>query len=214
MSSEYHEYHLLYVYTALTNAVEDPFIREALVPYKYDGQRMGEGRRLYETAEVSYKNYLDGKVNQAEAWRDFKEKLGMGNKELAHHRDIARLALREHQPLRNSLGLTGRVKLSLSGLMDQARLYYANALDNPVILKNMERFGVTKKNLKEADKRIDEIEQAAAFHKQKKAETQQALKKRKQAFKAMDDWMKDFWKICRIALADHPAQLKKLKLKR
>ncbi|MCP5052772.1 MAG: hypothetical protein GY940_36730 [bacterium] len=213
MGNKFLEEKLLDVNLAITNAGEDPFISEALRPFAYTPERLKVGHGLCKDADRRYTFHLDARMYQARAWEKLGEAVKLGRKKYSFYRSIARMALRENAPLKNALGLGQKIKQGLADWLEQARVFYVNALGNPEILKGFSVFGVKPKDLKAAIKQLDQIKDASALHKQKKAATQQAVKERDLAFKALDAWMRDFWQVCRLALGDQPAHMRKLKMR-
>jgi hypothetical protein len=77
-------------------------------------------------------------------------------------------------------------------------------------LSKLSGYGVTPEKLQAGQQMADEAEAANAAREKEKGEAQQATKDRDEAVEIMDDWMSDFRKIARIALADKPQLLEKL----
>lgn len=199
---------------AISNALADEGIREALSRFAYKPERLKQGLGLYKTAGKLHQEQLDSKAVQYKAMEKLQEILGQAKKKYILFRSVSRLALRDHAPLRNILALEGRSKRGLGAWMEEARLFYTNTLAHDDILEKLAGFAVTKEDLQEGKKLVDEVEKAGAFHQLQKGKVQQATKKRDQAFKALDAWMRDFWEICRLALADTPQKIAKLKMKK
>ncbi|MCP5046583.1 MAG: hypothetical protein GY940_05400 [bacterium] len=200
---------------ALTNAVEDPFVRDAIRRFNYTPEQMLVGRGLYNDADRSYHRYMEAVGQRAGAWDAFTKQFRQGRKKHSFYRKLARMILKGDVALKSSLGLGPgeEVKQSLGDWLEQARQFYTNGLDNEKISKAFSGFGVKARELKAALKHLDEVKTAAALHKQKKTAAREALVERDNAFKLFDAWMKDFWVVCRLALAGHPAQMTKLKLR-
>ncbi|MCP5053780.1 MAG: hypothetical protein GY940_41825 [bacterium] len=199
---------------AISNGIEDLFIRSVLESFEYKMERMSEGKRLVEAARTFYQRHLEGKYRQAKAWEELENLWGEGLVEYRRFRAIAKQALRGKSDLLKSLALGSQTKKTLSGFLDQARVFYANALENKAILDALARFGVKPKDLKAAAKGIKKTEDAEAHHKRQKAATHLAIKKRDQAVFEVKEWMTPYWNICRLGLAGHPEQLGKLKYKK
>ncbi|MCP5048169.1 MAG: hypothetical protein GY940_13440 [bacterium] len=199
---------------AISNGTEDLFIRTALEPYEYTMDRMLAGMRLVEKARTFYHRHLEEKYQQAKAWEELENLWDQGLIDFRRFRAIAKQALRGKSDLWKSLALGTQTKKTISGFLDQARIFYTNALGNKAILDALAGFGVKPGDLKAAAKGIEKIEKAQANHKRKKAATHLAVKKRDQAVFKVKEWMIPYWNICRLALAGHPEQLGKLKYKK
>jgi hypothetical protein len=213
MSNKKLEKKLYNAQIALNNAQADEYISSRLRQYNYDDERMSEGIGFFKTATRLFQLHLDAKKEQmdaADAFRSIDEEARDG---LVDFRKIARIALKDHPSMMKSLGLDQSLKRNLGNWLEQARIFYTNALNNPQVMEKMAKYGIGETELNEGNGLIDRVEEASAFHKRKQAETDQAVKNRDNAFKDLNRWMKDFWVICRIALASKPEYLKKLKLR-
>ncbi|MCP5106049.1 MAG: hypothetical protein GY950_21875 [bacterium] len=200
--------------TAITNAGADEGILELISRFAYTEERLKEGRNLRTAAGRLYQAQLDCKLAQYKAGEKLREILSNARAKHALYRRVSRIALQGQEHLKTVLALDGRSKRDLGGWMEEARLFYANALRHPGVREKLEGFGITREDLVAGRKLVDDVESAAAFHEMKKGKTIQATKKRDDAIKELDAWMKDFWEICRLALADTPEKMVKLKLRK
>ncbi len=196
---------------AISNGIADSFIRAALEPFKYTEDRMGEGLRLVEKADGLLEDHLMSKYRQAKAWGELEELWQNGKKEYSHLRILSKHALRGKPGLVKSLSLETPIRETLAAWIEQVRIFYTNSLKSDEILNQFDRFGVTRKTLKDLAKTVENIEKAQTRHKRKKADTHRAKIKRDEAFQEVRQWMIPYRSICRVALDGHPEQLGKLK---
>ena len=201
---------LLAAQVATTNSLNDAEIQGYLTPFGYDTVRLEEGKALYETALALHQKQ---KVEYGEqfAATDARD-AAQNNADAEYMRfvKIARVALKNDRAAAQKLGIDGRRKQTFSGWLSQVKQFYANALPDADILSKLAGYGVTPEKLQAGQQLTDEAEAANAAREKEKGEAQQATKDRDEAVDIMDEWMSDFKKIARIALADKPQLLEKL----
>ena len=121
-----------------------------------------------------------------------------------------RVAFKKEPGVATKLALNGRRKESFSGWLEQANLFYDNALANPDILNGLAKFGITEEKLQAGKTQVEELAALNAAQEKEKGEAQQATKTRDEALDALDDWLEDFLAIAEVALADKPQFLEAL----
>ncbi|MCP5047341.1 MAG: hypothetical protein GY940_09235 [bacterium] len=213
MSNKVLEKKLLSSRLAITNAGVDEGIQGSLTRYSYTPVRLKVGLGHCETADRLYQVQLDLVAARDTALLNYRNLWEEAHKEYQVYRKVARLALRDNKALKVSLMLDKHSSRVFATWLKEARFFYTNALENPEVMKRLKRFGITAADLKAGKKMLDEAEDAAAFYELQKGLAMQATKERDDAFDILGEWMGDFWRICRIALADTPKQMVKLKMK-
>ncbi len=196
---------------AISNASRDAEILELLDGFSFDLQRLGLGRDLVDAADRLFQAQMDAYKNHhiaGEEARDIRRGL---REQYTRTRGLARIALGKDEALGSVLNLDGRSRRDLASWLEEARLFYTNALDHPPVLEKLAGLGINAETLEGEQAGLDEVEKAAAFHQRQKGVAMQATTDRDRAVAAMDAWMGDFWKVCRIAFAGKPLLIKKLK---
>jgi hypothetical protein len=95
----------------------------------------------------------------------------------------------------------------------EARILYANLLNNPDALSVMAGFGYTPDRLNRELANVNEVENLHSKQLSEKGGAQQATLERDAAFDALYKWYGDFRAIARIALFDKPQLLEALGIK-
>lgn len=195
---------------ALTNALAEEDVREALKELGFDEARLQAGLDLYHQAEELYqvqkKEYSDQfQATEAvfTAWQEAR---------VVHQKyvTVARLALMGHPGLKNSLGLNEDQAFSISDWLTQARLFYTAALKSPEIQDKLKEFAVTAEKLQAGLALVDRLESLNSQQEVEKGEAQQASRDRDAAFAALDKFMYAFNQIARLLLTEKPEHLEKL----
>jgi hypothetical protein len=127
------------------------------------------------------------------------------------HVAFARIALREDRSAAEALDLSER-KRKLAGWVLQAQQFYTNALADPTIVARLDRHGVRSDQLVAAQAQVEAVAQAIVIQQNRKGITQASKRERDAALQALNDWMRDFMAVARLALADQPERLAQLGL--
>ena len=195
---------------ALDNSGANSEIQERLAVYGYTPERMQEGRALYDEAvaatrqqQVEYGDKIAATAALNEAWQRAKASYNT----LAQ---VARVAFKNDTGVTTKLALGGRRKRSLSGWMEQANVFYENALGNSEIMGGLAKFGITEERLQGGKADVEALETLNAAQEKEKGEAQQATQNRDEAIEALDEWLGDFLAIAEVALSDRPQLLEAL----
>lgn len=203
---------LTHAQVAITNTLTDPILQGALTTFGYDAERLQEGNQLRENLRTLYQQ-------QSGAYGDLfaaKDELAATQKHAhATYMDyviVARIAFRRDRGTLQKLALTGSRKQSRAGWLAQAQQFYSNALANPTILEKLAKYGITVAVLEAGKSQVDEVASHNVDQKQYKGDAQGATKLRADAMAALEEWMRDFLRVARVALRDRPQFLPKLGL--
>jgi len=110
----------------------------------------------------------------------------------------------------DKLAITGAKPRNYINWMETMKKFYSVATSDIDIQTKLARLKVSVKELKQAQKKISEIEKARAEYLREEGESQDATKQKDAAFKKLEDWMREFWAVARIALEDRPQLLESL----
>jgi hypothetical protein len=191
---------LVFAQNAITNALEHETVKTALAEFGYDSTRLKEGLDLYEKAARLQDKQRNEYGEQLGATLALTNARMEANKLYMLHLKIARIALRNDRNAAVSLQLEGDRNRSFTGWLEQARVFYANALGDEKIVAALATFNITKEKLEEARSAVNAVELGYNTQMQQKGEAQAATKERDEAFDALQAWMSDYRAIARLAL--------------
>lgn len=177
-------------------------IREAVARYKYDEVRMKQGMDLCDNAERLHLLKQNAAADKLNATLIFLEKKAKLNVVYREHLQLARMAVGGDPSFSQMLALSGSRKRRIAGWLDDVRQFYSNALSEPAVVQAMGHYGVTREGLKGGRKLLDEVDKAGADQEKKKGLSVKATRDRDMALKALESWVSDFLRICRLALGD------------
>ncbi|NIM12023.1 MAG: hypothetical protein GTO45_07885 [Candidatus Aminicenantes bacterium] len=198
---------------AIVNAGRDKEISAALKRFAYDRERLKQGKKLHGRLDRLSKKKKRKVADQLKAGEVHRKIVKQARDRYSTYRNVSWVALRKYPALLKTLAMEGKSKRTLSGWMEEARQFYANARANTEVMEKLAGFGVTDADLEEGLRLVGEVEKSAAHHEMLKGEAVRATEERNLAFLEFKAWMRDFKRICRIALADTPQKLEKLGIK-
>ena len=197
---------LLVSRVAIENGQTNATIAALLADYGYDGTKMTEGQTLLEDAESKQATQKKEYGEQFDATDELDAAMSAANKTYMRHVKIARIAFKTDRGAQSALQLTGRRRQTYSGWLQQARVFYKNAIDDAAIKSELAGFGINGASLNSASNAVEEVGTKLAAQLKEKGEAQEATDTRDQALEALLDWRSDYFAIARIALEEE-AQL-------
>jgi len=196
--------------TAIDTALSHPEIGEDLAKFKYDTDRLSEGKMLLTTVQELHLDQKNGYGNQFNATDDFKVIWSEVDDEYRQHVKMARVALKKRRGAQRKLALEGARKRNLPGWLDQTMTFYHHGLKNEDIKTALDEVGLTEAMLTANRARILDVIEADKFQEQEKHEARRLTNARNKALAALERWISDFKAIAQVALADKPHLLKLL----
>ncbi len=195
---------------AIDNALGQPDISAALAEYMYDAARLNEGKTLLTTLQEAHATQQAEYGDQFTATDALNTAWDEANAVYGKQAKLARIALKKNRGAWQSLALDGKRKRTLSGWLDQATLFYKNALPNETIKTALAGLGVTQEKLEAGQTLVQAVVTANAAQEEEKGEAQQATVARDEALEALAEWLDDFRQVAVIALEDQPQLLESL----
>ena len=192
-------------YEAITNALNNPELREPLGHYGYDEAKLQEGlsyharvkqlsqqrKRTTQTARETAALYQESKEHLIDLFQT--------------HRDTARLAYKREAAYTDHLKLTGSRQTAVANLLAQADTFYLNV---PVPM--MEKYRVSRRELQETAQLVEQVRNLKALRQHTQGQVQNLTQTRLRALEALQRWMRHFLMIAKVALASQPQQLESL----
>ncbi|MFN8504400.1 hypothetical protein [Kouleothrix sp.] len=199
---------------ALTNALSDSELQEALERYGYSAERLAQGKALYDRTQELYQEQHSSHGAHATAIDALETSKHQANRTYMRYVKVARVAFKNNRGALQALLLQERRHEQLDNWLGQARQFYNEALADPALLAQLARFGISEAMLQSGRQEVEAVADARS-HRQKcqgAALTATSLSTKSNA--ELADWMADFTKIARVALEHQPQQLAKLSIVR
>jgi hypothetical protein len=194
----------------INNSLADDMVKIAVAPFGFTEEKLNQGKALLTEAETLYesqqKEYgdVDGAQNQLVELREQAHKVYMSMLV------IARIALKNNVQATTTLELGGERASTISGWLKQTRNFYRALLANSDWKEAMMAYGQAEEDLNHALQAVDAVNLAAEQVKKEMGDAQNATGKRDMKFEELIEWVRDYEKVARIALANQPQLLEKL----
>jgi len=195
---------------AITNAMEDEEIKTLLLEYNYDEAKLNEGLELYKISDQLYNQQKKEYGEQYAAKASYEKAFKKAHPKYMEHVTLTRMAFKEspkklvemalHEPRQRRIGLW----------LKQARIFYDAAIGDDVVLESLSKYGVTKEKLEAGKQLIQEVEIENRKHKKESGEAQQSTVERDKALENLEEWISEYYQICKFALSEKPQLLEKL----
>ena len=190
----------------------DPVLLARLEAWGYTLERLAvglekqaEAARLLEDRNVSYGTGIAATAITQEVRDGIRDTL-------VDDRNIARVALKRRPGLAQQLRLSGRLDTSREQMLVRAQHFYRKIQELPEVQVLLDPFSLTAAVIAERLERVDALAAAMQDQQHKRAEATVVTRRRKEAMRALDDWMIEFLGAARLAFRKEQEQLRKLGL--
>jgi hypothetical protein len=183
------EYELAAAHAAIERVLGNSELLRILQPYGYTPERLREGlalrgriKQLHSQQQVQYS--LLSKVTQARALAR-----ETTNHNYRRHIAIARIAFAQDRAVLQRLDVLSQRKKTLAGQSLQATHFYETALAEPMIVQQLERFGLPRQELELGLQQIALLEQHEIDWQQQQETAKRTTRLRNDARAELQAWM-------------------------
>ncbi len=192
---------------ALTNAVTQSEVSATLAVFGYTAEKIAIGNQLLDETTTAYNTTKKETNETVSARADFDNKTSQVETVYSLHRKKAKVVFRKDEVALKQLGLIGSNSQAYAKWLEEVKLFYSVLQSNKVLLSQLESLKVTAEEVNTAVTTIKELENARAIYLKEIGESQDATKAKDIAFAKLDDWMRDFYSVAKIAMEDKPQLL-------
>ena len=193
----------------LTNTTSQTKIATILAEFGYNEETLNQGKTLYEEALKAYNFNKQEDLETTEAYALFTQKKEALQQLYRLHRKKAKVIFKKDPMSLTKLNLSGSLPTAYLSWMETLNTFYQEA-QNPELQKRMARLKITPEEVNKGAALITETETARAEYLREKGESQDATKQKDQTFAQLDEWMREFFDVAKIALEDNPQLLESL----
>ncbi|MDF1546465.1 MAG: hypothetical protein P1P88_01495 [Bacteroidales bacterium] len=197
----------------LENAEQQPTISKLLAEYGYGAKKIAEGAAIRAKAEEAYNFKKIEDLESSEAHNKFKALQKKIDEIYSIDRKKGKTVFAKNKDILKRLGVNGSVPESYVKWYETVETYYRACLNDEAILQPQEILKVTSEHCTVVLNMIAEMKLLRTEYLREKGESQEATSIKDNAFSALDDWMREFKSVAKIALIDHPQLLEALKIK-
>lgn len=142
-----------------------------------------------------------------QAWKDAKDAL---HPTYMDHLDLARLAFKKDPAAQAGLALNEKRKVSQAGYIDQALIFYDNALDSVPFKTALAAKGVTTAMLTAGQTAIQELRTLRKAQQKETGEAQTATRDRDAIYDALHEWVDEFKATAKVVLRTSPELMEEM----
>ncbi len=176
----------------------------------YNDAALAKGEALCEVAKAA----LDANKKEADessiAYASYAELKSKVDKDYRLMRKKAKVAFRKKPLVLAQLALEGEMPRAFVGWQGGIRTFCITAINDEGILNELAVLKTTKEDLETTLSDLDELQNRRSTYLIEKGESQQATQVKDEAFRALDDWMRDFYAVAKIAMEDQPQLLESI----
>ncbi len=195
--------------SALYNANEHPEIKARLKKYGMTPEEMKKGTALLNNVVLQHHGkgdcYGEKKTLAAQLAQQTKET----RQQFRRHINVVKLALADQPVAIENLNVIP-LAIQQDAWQAQATYFYAKVVDYLDILKD---YKLSAEELAQNQANLDALVTLRNRRKQLKGDAEEATRSRNLSLRALRLWMKEFYGIARVALADKPQLLEVLGIK-
>lgn len=198
--------------TALVNVENQPQINAAMAELGYDTAAIAVGKSLLEAAnEAIVANYTESNeaLQAYDAFAGVKNEL---DKEYTLLRKKAKVVFSKEPMVLKYLAVSGEKAATYSNWLGDIRKFCKGLLADQALLDKMARLKVGKASLEATLQKCALLDELRAAYLREKGESQNATVMKDEALMRLDDWMREFYDVSRIALDENPQLLEAIGL--
>ena len=120
---------------------------------------------------------------------------------------LARLVFKNSTHAQGALLLSGSRKLTISGWIEQATVFYKNLLEDPALIAAMTAYNYDGIKLQAEADLVQVVVDANAVQEREKGQAQEATELRDAKMDELDEWVADYKVIVQIAFDDAPQKI-------
>jgi len=193
---------LMVIHHAAVGMHRVPLFRETVARYGFKEDRIAEGFKLYDEAFRLFSQHQTAAFEYYSTLQTFRESQARADFSYMLFIKIARVALKDSPKLYKKLALEQLRKKAFKPWLEQARVCYELALDNPEILKKLSEFDISANDLETGINHFKEVEIAYIYLEERRSQLREVIQQRNQAFLDMERWWKKLLDTARIALGN------------
>ena len=188
---------------ALENVEAQTEIATIMAEFGYDSAMIEDGKNLFTKTRQAYDLNVKEDDETSQAYSNYKAKMNQMEDTYSLHRKKAKVIFRKDLEVMKRLVLDGSVPKAYVRWLEIVKKFYSEMLSDTELQTKLSRLKVTADDLNSANALLTELEAARADYLREKGESQDATTAKDTAFTELDDWMREFYAVARIALEDN-----------
>jgi hypothetical protein len=195
---------------ALDNVEKQPQIATTMADFGYDTEELQKGKQIWQNANNAFNLNKTEDDETSEAYVTFTNKKNELESAYKLHRKKARVIFRNDTLTLEKLGIKGGEPKAHVKWMEIVKKFYATATTDTAIQSKLARLKITPEELTATNTLLSELEVARSEYMCEKGESQDATLAKDQAIAKLDEWMREFYSVAKIAMEDNIQLLESL----
>lgn len=195
---------------ALHNVENQPAIATIMAEFGYNSQTIAQGKTLFTETRQAYDANKTEDDETSAAYSKFSNLKAQLEETYALHRKKAKVIFRNDTLTLDTLAVTGSLPKAYIKWLETVKKFYNTASTHIDIQNKLAKLKITTTDISTTNTLISNLETARADYLKEKGESQDSTKIKDTTFAKLDDWMREFYAVAKIALEDNPQLLESL----
>lgn len=197
----------------LENSVNQEIIKACFKEYGYTAEKINEGWEVLNLADNAYKLKKKETIESTEVSGKYKNARKEINKQFKKDKKLSKAIFNKKPEMFVRMGINGSTPRAYIKWIETVNTFYSAALEDEDIGKSFALLNITNEKLLERKAKLAELKILRTDFLREKGESQESTANKDKAFVNLDDWMREFVAVAKIALEDHPQLLEALHIK-
>ncbi|MCU4176119.1 hypothetical protein [Carboxylicivirga sp. N1Y90] len=195
---------------SLKNAEEQSDIAQVMAEYGYTAKEFSEGKALLLDTRTAFDSKLQEAEEESSAYQAFNVLRGRLSKQYSVLRKKAKVVYRKDALMCDKLAVSGDMPNAYINWFEVIRKFINVAMASEEVRTKLARLKVSEEDLNLLSDDLNELKNLRAIYLKEKGESQNATQIKDESFAKLDDWMREFYAVAKIALEDQPQLLESL----
>ncbi len=194
----------------LDNLKNQQVIAEKMSAYKYDDEKVEEGKALWTKAKNLYDLTKKEGAESTQAYADYTVKLKALREAFSLDRKKVRTLYRGREEVLKILSVDKTESRAFAVWIAEVERFYTRLEEETELLSELEAMQMNLDGVKAQQAKVKEVNAAYTHYVMEKGESQDATKKKDTAFKELTDWVRTCYAVAKIALREDKQLLESL----
>lgn len=197
------------VRSAIELSINDETLKQAAANFGYSAEKISGLKTMLDETDRCSEEQKTAVAKQLAATRDFKEKRENAVQLIRHHLDTAKLAFKDAPDICTELRLNNAREKAFGAWAAQSKYFYSRIL-LPEYVAEMVNFQVTQAELEAGQRAVLDAIAAEITGENAKAEAQKATELKYNSWWKLQQAMRKYLNVMKVALAEDPQMKEKL----
>lgn len=194
----------------LDNLKNQPIIAEKMSAFKYDDAKIEEGKTLWSKAKELYELTKKENAESTQSYTDYLVKLQLLREGYSLDRKKVKTLYRGQQEKLKTLAVDKAEARSYPLWIADVERFYKQLQEHPDLLKELEAMQMNSQGITNQLKKVTDVIAVYSVYIREKGESQDATKKKDEAFAHLSEWTRTCYAVAKIALINDAQLLESL----